>query len=386
LVSAKTGYGVEDLITKIYMKWVGPRGVLRSDIYVIGCTNAGKSTLFNLFLQSDLCKVRALDLVERVTTSIWPGTTMSLLKFPLMNPTPYKLELRKRRLLTLQAWKKKELRLLKASLYDPGEFGHATLQNYIGNSFKENLDIETQNMTKKSTLTLNSTEFTTGNWCFDTPGTVNDQQVLNLFTLAELINVIPRSTLLPRIFVLNPGETLLIGAVGRIDLLKSSTKHALNSSVFFTVFASNRLKINVIQTTKVEEFLNNFAGNSLLGAPIGDFRRLNIFPKLEGHIFNYQNEIISNSQGSLDIILSSIGWIMLTSRAYFIKLKAWTPAGKGVLKRQPPLIPFSINYRGSRIPGSNAYKLISPERLEKFLNQRSKNIRNYGNFDFEGND
>uniref|UniRef100_A0AC34F1J3 G domain-containing protein n=1 Tax=Panagrolaimus sp. ES5 TaxID=591445 RepID=A0AC34F1J3_9BILA len=91
LVSAKTGYGIEDLITNIYLKWMDSKGALRSDIYLVGCTNAGKSTLFNSFLQSDLCKVRALDLVERVTTSVWPGTTLSLLKFPLMNPSTHRL-------------------------------------------------------------------------------------------------------------------------------------------------------------------------------------------------------------------------------------------------------------------------------------------------------
>lgn len=54
-------------------------------------------TLFNTFLRSDLCKVRALDLVERATTSIWPGTTISLLKFPVMKIAPHRLEIRRRR-------------------------------------------------------------------------------------------------------------------------------------------------------------------------------------------------------------------------------------------------------------------------------------------------
>lgn len=43
LVSAKTGYGIEDLVTNIYLKWMDPKGKMRSDIYVVGCTNAGKS-------------------------------------------------------------------------------------------------------------------------------------------------------------------------------------------------------------------------------------------------------------------------------------------------------------------------------------------------------
>jgi ribosome biogenesis GTPase A len=50
------------------------------DVYILGCTNVGKSTLFNALLQSDYCKVQAVDLIQRATTSLWPGTTISLLK------------------------------------------------------------------------------------------------------------------------------------------------------------------------------------------------------------------------------------------------------------------------------------------------------------------
>lgn len=50
------------------------------DIYLIGCTNAGKSTLFNLLIKSDLCKTKAINVVQRATTSNWPGTTLNLLK------------------------------------------------------------------------------------------------------------------------------------------------------------------------------------------------------------------------------------------------------------------------------------------------------------------
>jgi ribosome biogenesis GTPase A len=50
------------------------------DVYLLGCTNVGKSTLFNALLQSDYCKVKAVDLIQRATTSPWPGTTINLLK------------------------------------------------------------------------------------------------------------------------------------------------------------------------------------------------------------------------------------------------------------------------------------------------------------------
>jgi predicted GTPase len=49
----------------------------------------GKSSLFNLLLESDLCKVRALDLVQKAITSPVPGTTLNLLKFPVSRPEPH---------------------------------------------------------------------------------------------------------------------------------------------------------------------------------------------------------------------------------------------------------------------------------------------------------
>ena len=56
------------------------------DVYLIGTTNVGKSSIFNLLLESDLCFVKAVDKVEKALTSPVPGTTLNLLKFPIMRP------------------------------------------------------------------------------------------------------------------------------------------------------------------------------------------------------------------------------------------------------------------------------------------------------------
>lgn len=73
LISATSGYGIEQLITKIQHIW-GTKG----DIYLLGCTNVGKSSLFNALINSDFCKTQAIDLLERATVSPWPGTTLNL--------------------------------------------------------------------------------------------------------------------------------------------------------------------------------------------------------------------------------------------------------------------------------------------------------------------
>lgn len=68
LISAKTGYGVEDLISSLQTSWR-----LRGDVYLVGSANAGKSTLFNALLDSDFCKSKASDVVHKATISPWPG-------------------------------------------------------------------------------------------------------------------------------------------------------------------------------------------------------------------------------------------------------------------------------------------------------------------------
>lgn len=68
LISAKTGYGIENLITKLQTSWK-----YKGDVYLVGTANAGKSTLFNTLLESDYCKSKASDVVHKATISPWPG-------------------------------------------------------------------------------------------------------------------------------------------------------------------------------------------------------------------------------------------------------------------------------------------------------------------------
>lgn len=112
LISAKTGFGVEDLITHVQKFWK-----YRGDVYLVGCTNVGKSSLFNALLQSDFCKIKATDLIQRATISQWPGTTLNLLKFPIMRPSEDKVYIREQRLKQLNVAIKEEKRLKETETF-----------------------------------------------------------------------------------------------------------------------------------------------------------------------------------------------------------------------------------------------------------------------------
>ncbi len=108
LVSARTGFNLEWLITLIFKNWRDKHFHLGGHVYLIGTTNVGKSSIFNKLLDSDLCDVRAMHRIDKATTSPIPGTTLNLLKFPIMRPEPAELSERFTRL-------KKDAEVIKAN-------------------------------------------------------------------------------------------------------------------------------------------------------------------------------------------------------------------------------------------------------------------------------
>lgn len=50
-----------------------------------------------------------------------------------------------------------------------------------------------------------------------------------------------------------------------------------------------------------------------------------------------------------DVILSSAGWVAVTiGQGMAMQLTAYTPLGKGIFVRKPPLFPLAVNERGKR--------------------------------------
>lgn len=78
MISAKTGLGVRDLVKKINMYWRK-----NSDVYIVGSNNTGKTTLFNLLADLFAASRQSDDMLQRGTVSVLPGTTLSLLRFPI---------------------------------------------------------------------------------------------------------------------------------------------------------------------------------------------------------------------------------------------------------------------------------------------------------------
>lgn len=351
LISAKTGYGVEELISRLYASWNG-----QEDIYLIGCTNVGKSTLFNTLLQSDLCAVRENDLIQRATTSLWPGTTLSILKFPIFKMQGWQKEKRRKRLKKIEEWQLQETEFRKTLYRQTGHHVVPQILDRVGMTFRTEVPFTLSSshpLAKKGAIQAPFNEFDdTYKHCryfFDTPGTVYKEQILALLTTDELLKTIPRQLITPRVFSLQPYQTLFLAGLGRIDLIHS------RQNVLLTVFASKYLPIHVTYTQEASRFYNMFLGSELLGVPIGSQERLRHFPPLVPKEIDLKG--ITWTESCADIVLSSAGWVSVTmGEAEECVLKAYTPAGKGIFVRQPSLLPFAVRMRGRRIVGTPCYE------------------------------
>lgn len=355
LISARSGYGIEELITRLQNMWQ-----YKGDVYLIGCTNVGKSSLFNALLQSDFCKVKAVDLIQRATTSPWPGTTMNLLKFPILRPSAWRLYMRTQRLLAERQKKIAEDKLRRFQLKRTNDVQYATLMGHIGRTFQneEPTDVKDPfSVTKALTarqlgIDPEDPEFKESRWCFDTPGTVQPDQILNLLTTEELILTLPKKMLIPRSFCLKPQRSLFIAGLGRLDYVDGK------ESVRFTVFASECLPITVCPTDIADTVYSSLLGSSLFVVPCGGDKRLSQWPQLATTSESISVVGISSRESCADIVLSSAGWIAVTPpKNHVCTLQAWTPDARGIYVREPALLRYSINLRGPRIRGTPAYSM-----------------------------
>ncbi|XP_053414922.1 nitric oxide-associated protein 1-like [Nycticebus coucang] len=371
LISAKTGYGIEELISALQRSWR-----YRGDVYLVGSTNAGKSTLFNTLLKSDYCTAKGAQAIDRATISSWPGTTLNLLKFPICNPTPYRMFERHKRLKEdaakaledLSEQEQHQLNVLKKHGYVVGRVGRTFLDSeeqkdedaFEFDADSLAFDMENEPVTVEPTSTkqvvLTAQDVRDARWFYDTPGITKENCILNLLTEEEVKIVLPTNSIVPRTFVLKPRMVLFLGALGRIDFLQG------NQSARFKVVASNLLPVHITSLDKADSLYEKQAGHTLLQVPMGGKEGMADFPSLVAEDIIVK-EGLGESEAVADIKFSSAGWVAVTPRGKDrLHLRGYTPQGT-VLTVRPPLLPYIVNIKGQRIKKSAAYKTKKPPSL-----------------------
>lgn len=374
LVSAKTGYGIEELINKLIKYWD-----VEGNVYLVGTTNSGKSTLFNKFLDSDYCKHSCRDIVQRATVSRWPGTTLNLIKFPIIKPYGWKIFLRTQRLIEdrfkdLEKSKKKKELLKKygGSRFAPlfatvgktefrseeaveeearkyqvsgGQFSsYSTVGEGIASS-----DSVSESSFKQARTTILDENYTESKWACDTPGLVNPNQIINILNAEELKRILRREMIRPRVFVMKPGYVMFITGLARIDYLEGG------ANTHFTVHTTHSLPVHVVPACDADSFYINNVGTDILGLPVGDGSRLDRLPSLCGCEFSFETQ--EHLMASVDLQLSSLGWVSFAGSKKLITIRAYTPGGRGMHIRSPALLPNIKAFKGKRLGDSKEYEV-----------------------------
>ncbi|XP_021117968.1 nitric oxide-associated protein 1 isoform X2 [Heterocephalus glaber] len=322
LISAKTGYGIEELISALQSSWR-----YRGDVYLVGGTNAGKSTLFNTLLESDYCTAKGAEAIDRATISPWPGTTLNLLKFPICNPTPYRMFERQKRLKNdaskseedLNEQEQNQLNVLKKHAYIVGRVGRTFLYS------KEQ---------------KNEFEFDPDSLAFD----MGNEPVAVVDKPIKRVELTPQDVKDAHWFYDTPG------------IMKENCG---NQSAWFTVVASNFLPVHITSLDKADAVYQKHAGHSLLQVPMGGKERMAEFPPLVAEDITLK-EGLRRSEAVADIKFSSAGWVAVTPRFQDrLHLRGYAPQGT-VLTIRPPLLPYIVNIKGERIKRSVTYKTKKP--------------------------
>lgn len=333
----------------------------------MGCTNVGKSSVFNRLVASDYCDVNAEAFVERVTTSPWPGTTLNMLKFPIQRVSRTLATFRMSRTADQRKLPSK-IMLAKRNVRAPfGSIRHTTLEEPVGRTLKANsvqhqyTTESTFDVAKKSShqsISAPTQDVHAGTWCHDTPGVHTSDQILDLLTIDELNLLNPRWIISPKSFVLTLGSTMFLAGIGRMDYI---AKHGDNTEedvksdfVRCTLFTSDLLPLTICRTTDADEVYEKLLETEAFVIPSNEPERLKAWPELKNKTLDVTGTGLNVS--SADITFSSAGWVAIALRAGNTgRFRVWTPEGRGIHLRSPALLMKSIKLRGARIAHTPMY-------------------------------
>lgn len=224
LTSAKKLYQVDELLAVIEKERKG------RDVYVVGTTNVGKSTLINAIIKQTAGQNNV------ITTSRFPGTTLDQIQISLAD----------------------------------------------------------------------------GQSLIDTPGIINGTQMAHYLSAKELRYISPQNELRPRVFQLNPPQTLFLGGLMRLDFLKGT-----RSSI--VVYVENNLLVHRTKTATADDFYQRQRGKLLV--PPADPEQ---FPPFKQHDFH--------TKEPQDLVIAGLGWLRLPANSDY---RLFLPEGVSYSLRTP---------------------------------------------------
>ncbi|MHC5372714.1 ribosome biogenesis GTPase YqeH [Enterococcus sp. LJL120] len=201
------------------------------DVYIVGVTNVGKSTLINQIIK------QTAGVQDLITTSRFPGTTLDKIEIPL----------------------------------DDGHF------------------------------------------LIDTPGIIHRHQMAHYLGDKDLKIIAPHKEIKPKVYQLNPEQTLFLGGLARFDFIKGERSS-------FVAYVANDIEIHRTKLSNADNFYQKHVGG-LLQPPRPD--EVAEFPELVRFEFSIKEKT--------DIVFAGLGWITITKPAV---IAGWAPKGVDVIVRK----------------------------------------------------
>ncbi|RUS17456.1 hypothetical protein BC937DRAFT_89960 [Endogone sp. FLAS-F59071] len=199
---------------------------------------------------------------------------------------------------------------------------------------------------------------------YDTPGIVDQRQIVHLLDHEELKMIVPDRPIRPVTYRFESGKSLLLGGLARLDILSAT------SPLLITLFS--KIPPHITSTSKADRFLerlspssdssnnnsntttitnttNTTTNTTLLQPPIlSPLRRP--FPPLQSLPGTLMLRNDHSTRAGLDIVFVGVGWVSIGGTFDRAEARVWCPGGGElgdgrVMMREPALLPYE--FRGS---------------------------------------
>ncbi|KAJ1802880.1 nitric oxide associated protein 1, partial [Coemansia sp. RSA 2523] len=138
-------------------------------------------------------------------------------------------------------------------------------------------------------------------YLYDTPGVFSNKSIISYLTNEELKLAVCRKRIKPFSFILGLDQSLMLGGLGRIDLVEGPSR------IFVTIYSNIRPHFTRIK--RADDLVERMqAGEkTILQPPVGDAERLKWFPRQELAL-EHEFEGLHKQHATIDVVFAGIGW------------------------------------------------------------------------------
>eukprot|EP01104_Vermistella_antarctica_P016071 TRINITY_DN5406_c0_g1_i1.p1 TRINITY_DN5406_c0_g1~~TRINITY_DN5406_c0_g1_i1.p1 ORF type:complete len:621 (+),score=85.84 TRINITY_DN5406_c0_g1_i1:301-2163(+) len=264
VVSAKSGFGLKSLLRDLDEMRKG------RDVYFVGCTNVGKSSIINelTMLSRGKTKWKSGESMKRMrarlaplTTSPIMGTTVDLVPLTMFRKLSRKEE--KQQSVGVgkekERWRAREDKRAQLQASSDGDDDTMPTRHYDADADADaNVGDDGDEDDGEDVVDQNYNEHRTPGvgLAFDTPGIQNKFSITRSLTGEEQCAVMPSAQLRPKVYRLVEGKTLFLGGMGRLDYIEGPP-------LLFTVFTGSKVTQHATSISRADDVYEKQLGKML---------------------------------------------------------------------------------------------------------------------------